>query len=81
MLIIVCGIDQGVRGQGKNLVVNRAIERNRVTILKVRSAAAIDQQRIPGKYPLLSALIQKIAMVRIRVARSEQGPEIQASKI
>ena len=49
LLIIVAGIDQRVVGQREELVVDRAVERRRVAVLEVGTAATVDQQRVAGE--------------------------------
>ena len=57
-LIVMCRIDQRLLGEGKQLVVNAAIQGSGITGLKIRPTTGIDESGIPGKQHLLSAVIQ-----------------------
>lgn len=70
LLIIVTGIDERVAGKAENLLMDRPVQGRRVAVLKIGSAAAIDQERIARKHPAGIASFKKVAVVIVGVPRS-----------
>jgi len=51
-VIIMAGEYQGIRRQGKQLVMNAVIQGARVTLLKIGASTAANQEGIPREYPV-----------------------------
>ena len=49
----MAGIDQGLVGQGQQLVEQRVELRHRVAVLEIGATGPSDEQRIPGEHPVV----------------------------
>ncbi len=75
----MAGEKRAALGQRKDLAAHRAEQRLRVALLKVRAAAAADQQRIAGKGH--RAVVEHIRHAAAGVARGCAGLQVAFSKL